>query len=240
MEALRNKLQKEIEQQPGLKITKSAEWLLPAELMKVPYTVIKRTKMDILMKMIMVTLQEMEITDTAHIANLLAVDPLFVEGLMKRMLTSGMIVEYQRKYRLTRLGNERLSSGIYEHSPEEQEQELIYSASHGTFLEGSSDVLRREKLTVYRLADEYQKEMNEEQLIELLQSKEIQPSEGTLQTVVSEIGNPRFIKEQPIPCLEFQVFNKKDQLHFTRVWNTFTERWDEVLEQQINGSDTEL
>ncbi|EGQ26107.1 hypothetical protein HMPREF9372_1894 [Sporosarcina newyorkensis 2681] len=120
MDSLRKKLQKELQQQPDLQIKQSASWGLPVQLVKVPYSTIKRTTMDILMKMILLTIQKLDVTEPKIIADFLAVEPLFVKDLFEKMQRTKMIQQRKGIFELTKIGVEQLQSGVYEHPPEKK------------------------------------------------------------------------------------------------------------------------
>lgn len=38
---------------------------------------------------------------------------------------------------------------------------------------------------------------------------------------------------QQIPCQEFRIYNKEQDIFYARVWNTWLEQWDDRLDKQI-------
>lgn len=237
MDSLIRKLQQELQRQPDIQIQQSASWGLPVELVNVSYTTIKRTTMDILMKMILLTIQKLEISDSARIAAFLAVEPLFVEGLFDKMQNALMIEKRSGRFALTAIGVSQLQSGVYEHPPEEAQKKFYYSASHDAVLCQEPEKVLTSKVKAFRLANQQTSEVltiDREKLHAALLSAGAEKAEGSLQAVIHTIELPEVLEKRLIPCVEFYVFNRAEALYFTRVWNTLTEQWDERLEKMLN------
>lgn len=240
MDSLRKKLQKELQQQPDLQIKQSASWGLPVILVKVPYSTIKRTTMDILMKMILLTIQKLDIAEPKTIADFLAVEPLFVKDLFDKMQRTKMIQQRKGIFELTKMGVEQLQSGVYEHPPEKNEKIFYYSPSHKEIVCEEKENTLTAKVPPFRLAKKQVHEvekLDREQLRLALLSVVTETSEDSLQMVVDKIETPIQLADKLIPCMEFLVYNRVEKVYFTRVWNTLTEQWDEVLEKYIEEMD---
>ncbi|WP_342536254.1 hypothetical protein [Sporosarcina sp. FSL K6-3508] len=240
MDSLRKKLQKELQQQPDLQIKQSASWGLPVQLVKVPYSTIKRTTMDILMKMILLTIQKLDVTEPKTIADFLAVEPLFVKDLFEKMQRTKMIQQRKGIFELTKIGVEQLQSGVYEHPPEKNEKNFYYSLSHREIVCEEKENILTAKVPPFRLAKKQVHDvenLDRELLRIVLLSVETETSEGSLQMVVDKIETPIQLADKLIPCMEFLVYNRVEKVYFTRVWNTLTEQWDEVLEKYIEEMD---
>ncbi|PIC64554.1 hypothetical protein CSV79_06250 [Sporosarcina sp. P13] len=240
MDSLRKKLQREIQQQTDIQIQQSDSWGLPIDLVKIPYTTIKRTTMDILMKMILLTVQKLEVSKPKMIAEFLAVEPLFVEDLFTRMEVTNMIEQRKRIYRLTKVGIEQLQSGIYEHPAKKKDTNFYYSSYHDSILSQYGEGPRNEKLKPFRLATKQQngaEDLPKEQLRTALLQAGVEEAEGSLQIVIDKIGIPMTMESQYIPCVEFYVYNRTEDRYYTRVWNTLLEQWDERLEKLIDELD---
>lgn len=72
-------------------------------------------------------------------------------------------------------------------------------------------------------------------LLEAVEESKVEVTEGDAPLIIiSEIITSSELYIDDIPCLEYIVYNESDDLFFARVWNTLTDRWDEVLEEQLN------
>lgn len=237
METLRKKLQQELQRQPDNRIEQSTGWVLPVELFAVSYSTIERTTMDILMKMMLLTIQKLEVAESKKIARFLAVEPLFIEDLFNKMESARMIESDKNHYELTRIGITQLQSGIFEHPPEKAMKKLYYSRCHGKILRQESDKILLAKEKEFRLAKKCMHRdrlPNEEQLRKALLDTGVEATEGTLQKVLDHIATPEILETIQIPCVEFRLYNSAEDRHFARVWNTLTEEWDEHLEKLID------
>ncbi|WP_153731688.1 hypothetical protein [Sporosarcina obsidiansis] len=240
MESLRKKLQQEIHQQPDQQIQQSVIWGLPVQLVKVRYTTIKRTTMDILMKMILLTIQKLEVSDPKVVADFLAVEPLFIEDLVNRMQLTNMIRQRKEVFELTQVGVEQLQAGIYEHPAEKKEKNFYYSACHHAILCEEQEKPISANITPFRLAKKQINEIedvDQEQWRDALLSAGAETTEGSLQMVLDNIETPTSIDNLLIPCVEFSVYNRVEKLYVTRVWNTLLQQWDERLEKLIDEVD---
>ncbi|PID01949.1 hypothetical protein CSV67_11415 [Sporosarcina sp. P2] len=237
MDLLRKKLQQELEQQPDIHIQQSDSWGLPVELIKIPYTTIKRTTMDILMKMILLTIQRLDVSEPKVIADFLAVEPLFIENLFNKMEAAQMIKLRKDSFELTSVGVNQLQSGIYEHPPEKAEKKFYYSPCHNSILCEQPEKVFTARVKEFRLAKKFPRSLQEldyEQLRVTLLATRVEVTEGSLQNVVDKIEIPQKLENQHIPCVEFYVYNRAENSYFTRVWNTLTEEWDEHLEKLLD------
>lgn len=237
MDSLRKRLQQELQQQPDIQIQQSDSWGLPVELINIPYTTIKRTTMDILMKMILLTVQKLDVSESKIIAEFLAVEPLFIEDLFNKMEAAQMIELRKESFELTSIGVRQLQSGVYEHPPEKAEKKFYYSACHDSILCEQPEKIFTAKVKEFRLARKFTRSaqrFDDEQLRATLLATGAEAAEGPLQKVVDKIEIPRPLDHQLIPCVEFYVYNRAENNYFTRVWNTLTEEWDERLEKLID------
>ncbi|GKV65006.1 MULTISPECIES: hypothetical protein [unclassified Sporosarcina] len=237
MDSLQKKLQREIQQQPNLQIEKSSRWGLPVETVNISYTTIKRTTMDILMKMMLLTIDKLPIADPKMVADFLAVDSLFAEDLLEKMKRADMIRKRKGVFELTQNGAEQLQSGIYEQAPEQKEIIMYYSACHENILCEEKEDLIKTKIEPFRLAKKQKhkmKSLHEELLRSALLSAGVEMSEGPLQIVLDKINPAVHISKQLILCIEFSVYNRSENMRFTRVWNTLLDQWDEKLEKLID------
>ncbi|AXH99988.1 hypothetical protein DV702_09800 [Sporosarcina sp. PTS2304] len=240
MDSLQKKLQREIQQQADIQIQQSDSWGLPIEIVSIPYTTIKRTTMDILMKMILVTVQKLEVSKPQMIADFLAVEPLFVEDLVRRMENAQLVEQRKQIYRLTKKGVRQLQAGVYEHPPEKKMKKLFYSPFHNKLLSGIQEDVQEKKIKKFRLITKHRngaERLAHEHLRTALLLAGAEEAEGPLQIVIEKIEVPVTLETQLVPCVEFYVYNRAEDRYYTRVWNTLTEQWDERLENVIDELD---
>ena len=67
-----------------------------------------------------------------------------------------------------------------------------------------------------------------------LKGMNVESDEGNTQIVVSDILSATGREIDYVPCLEFQMYNKSEDLFYVRVWNTLLQQWDETIENQLN------
>ena len=122
-----------------MKVLDSVSWALPVQLISINFQTVSRTKMDILMKMMLLTFQKTKSATIDELGEILLVEPLFIQDLIGKMQRSRMIEENGESFSLTDLGVQQLELGIYEHEPETNVTERIYSPCHQSFLKGEID-----------------------------------------------------------------------------------------------------
>lgn len=231
-----NQLRAQLLENPAVDIKDTAVWAIPVTIYDVSFTRVKRSKMDILMKMMLMAFEETDIRRAANLTEFLLVDELFIEDLMGKMQRRGLIRLEKSVFRLTLKGREQLESGIIEEDMDEEWTELFYSATHGEFWpERSGGTLpnKEDELSVYRYEQASELVEEDGRILEALSEQENRLDEDGYQTVVSEVQQFEKQAVEHVPCLEFQLYNKEQDLHYARVWNTWLQRWDDQLEQQI-------
>lgn len=239
MQKLQNKLKNDLLKQSGLEMKKSAIWELPINRVELSFTTVKRSKMDVLMKMIMISLQKMHISSSDHVASFLNVDPLFVEGIIAKLQSTSMIRKNEGHYFLTDTGTERLQSGVYESPPEANKKRFLYSPCHQELIGLERDFESAEKKKTYRFLDQTllpATSLEEETLIEALRTTEDESPEETkesMQVFINHVDPPKVLEAKYIQCIEFHLLDKQEHRSFTRVWNTLLDQWDVRLEEQI-------
>jgi hypothetical protein len=190
--------------------------------------------MDILMKMLLLAFEEADIRRAANLSEMLLVEELFIADLIEEMQRTGLIQLDKAIYRLTMKGQEQLRTGIMEEELEEEWSELFYSSTHDEFWpEMVVDVPETdEELLMYRYADN-QDRINADRILKVLSESENRLDEKGFQTVVADVFSFEQQTVEHVPCLEFRMYNKEQDLFYARVWNTWLKRWDETLEKQI-------
>ncbi|WP_043932452.1 hypothetical protein [Bacillus sp. EB01] len=234
MDKLKKKLRAELLKNPAVQIKKSLVWQLPVATYSVLFSRVKRSKMDILMKMMLLTLEQTQIRRAANLSELLLVEELFIEDLLKKMQRMGLICLENGSYKLTSKGNEQLKTGIMEEELEEESSVITYSPLHDEIWSEMNEPLPEtdEELPLYRYADN-QSVIDKERILEVLAERENGVEEDGFQTVVTSVNSFSEQNVEQIPCLEFQLYNKEQDTFYARVWNTWLGRWDETFERQI-------
>ena len=136
MQNLEKRLKNELQQNNKVKILHSSRWSLPIHSIEVEYKPVKRTKMDVLMKMMLLAFQKAEIVEAEQLSELLLVEQLFIEDLINIMSRTGLIEKMDGLFALTAKGNQQLENGIFEEEQEMESQIVLYSTSHEAFLTG--------------------------------------------------------------------------------------------------------
>lgn len=241
MKVLTSRLTKELQQDFNVKIMDTMSWSLPVHSIEIAYETVTKTKMDILMKMMLIAFQKAEIETAKELSEILLVEQLFVEDLMNKMTNARMVEKTQGIFALTAAGSEQLESGIFEHEPESGSAEALYSPCHQSFLIGELENIRYEAQEKYRYQDEFDDweitSLEKKSILEMLKKKDIEKEEGNVQLIVSKIISATDRKTTTVPCVEFRLYNREEDLMYARVWNTLTERWDEILEAQLNDKE---
>ncbi|KOS66465.1 hypothetical protein AEA09_17105 [Lysinibacillus contaminans] len=240
MAKLQQRLEKEIQQNHQVKIVERNQWCIPVRTVEVTYEPIRRSTMDVLMKMLLISMQEADFRDAKELSELLLVDPLFIHDLVSIMLRVRLIEKVDDYYRLTTKGTVQLERGIFEEELDLKTASLLYSPCHEAFLSGDLESIEEfdELPPLYRYIDEEaeQKDSFEEHMLIEALTKEDDVEEDTSsvsQTIISKIASSAATQINDIPCFEFIVYDKAQDIYFARVWNTLLAHWDEVLEQQL-------
>jgi len=219
---------------PAVEIKESSIWLLPVVTVDVEFKRVKRSKMDILMKMMLIAFEEADIRRAANLSEMLLVEELFIADLIEKMQRTGLINPEKGIYKLTKKGQEQLKTGIIEEEMEEEWTELLYSPDHDEFwpVRTASVPEVNEAWTLYRYAKDHDLP-NPDRLLQVISERENGLDENGFQLVVSEVltFEQRMVEE--VPCIEFRLYNKDQDMFYARIWNTWLERWDEKLEKQI-------
>lgn len=235
---LEKRLKKELLQNVQAKVVSSTAWTIPLHTIEVEYKPVKRIKMDVLMKMMLITCQKAKVTSAMQISELLLVEQLFMEDLINIMKRTRLIEIKNQVFTLTEKGIKQLKDGIFEEELDAQSQNLLYSPSHSTFLQGEIKPALdgEETLNLFRYASEEKVRFKwaEDVLVDALQANGMEKVDGDLQTVVSEIISNTELYVDDVPCFEFILYNTSEDLLYARVWNTFLDQWDETLENELN------
>ena len=244
MEELKSRLTKELQQDFNVKVLDSVSWGLPIQLISINFQTVSRTKMDILMKMMLLTIQKTKSATIDELGEILLVEPLFIQDLIEKMRRSRMIEINGDGFALTDFGVQQLESGIYEHEPETNAAERIYSPCHQSFLKGEIDYRISDKTsnrfslkTSYRYQDDFPEwevaYLEEAELFKAIKDVGFESNKANVQTVVTAIESTSVVKDLSVFCVEFRLYNKAEDTIYARVWNTLLGHWDEIIESSI-------
>lgn len=232
MDALEKRLRDELLRDPNVKLLETAKWSLPIQVIDIEYETVKRTKMDILMKMLLVAFRTSRFASAEELSDMLVVEPLFIEDVIERMDRAGMILKSNGVFSLTQTGKQQLEAGIYVQPPEMEESTVHYSPSHGRFFAGEPVDASGE---TYRHAVDFRKlnDFRDEEWREALDQLDVAYTDGNVQLVIQGITAVNELEQKSAPCIEFRLRQTADDRLYARVWNTMTGEWDEALENQI-------
>jgi hypothetical protein len=234
MDKLQKRLRSNLLENPANQIKNSIMWSLPVITYDVVYKPLKRSQQDILMKMMLLTFEQTEIRRAANLSELLLVEELFVADLLSKMQRMGLIILEKEIYKLTSKGYEQLKSGIVVEDMEEEATILYYSPFHDAIWPEMSETLleTKEEWPLFRFATN-QNLIDADRILQILTEREERIDADGFQLVVGDVTNFEQQKVEQVPCLEFQMYNKDQDIFFARVWNTGLKRWDDTLEKQI-------
>ncbi|AQQ52286.1 hypothetical protein [Planococcus lenghuensis] len=233
MEQLIKELRLTVGGNGDVSIIHEARWHLPISSYEVSFGRVKRFKMDVLMKMLLFAFQETDIHRAATLADMLLVEELFIRDLIDKMQRTGLIHLEKKGYKLTAKGIDYLEKGIFEEDMEAEQTLILYSTVHDMYFLSEDNRIPEGggKLPPYRYVAE--ENIDRAQVVELLSNEGFNSEEEGFQILVTEVTDHEELEAEFIPCIEFQLYDQKQDLFFARVWNTMTSHWDEVLEKQI-------
>ncbi|ANU16414.1 hypothetical protein BBI11_04785 [Planococcus maritimus] len=231
MVKLVEKLRMELASNGNVDIVNELSWQVPLISYEVSYSRIKRFKMDILMKMLLLTFQEADIRRPAALAEMLLVEELFIRDLIDKMHHTQLIRLDPKGYRLTDKGYGQLERGIFEEAMDGESDTVSFSAAHNRYwlIEDVQDKKQTDG-PVYRYATESSADKNR---IQELLAQEKDAAEEGYQVLVADVLTLDELGYDAIPCIEFQLYDRKQDLFYARVWNTKSNTWDDVLQKQI-------
>jgi hypothetical protein len=234
MDKLQKQLRSSLLENPAYQIKNSIMWHLPVITYDVSYRPVRRFQQDILMKMMLLTFEQTEIRRAANLSELLLVEELFITDLLSKMQRMGLIRLEKEIFQLTSKGYEQLKSGIVVEELEEESTLLTYSPFHDEFWTEMNETLleANEDCALFRYATN-ENLIRTDRILQVLAEQEDRIDENGFQIVVAEVTSFEQQKVEHVPCLEFQMYNKDQDIFFARVWNTWLKRWDDILEKQI-------
>lgn len=235
MDKLIEELRASVAEDPDRTIINEEVWQLPVVLYDVSFDRVKRLKMDILMKMLLLTFQEADIRRAATLSDMLFVEELFISDLIDKMQRTGLIGLEKSGYKLTPKGHDYLGKGIFEEEMEGSKTVIAYSAVHDDYRLAASEAHPEagDTMPLYRYP--VKGSLNKDRMYQLLLKEGADLGEESFQTVITGITACIENDTIHIPCIEFQLYDQKQDLFYARIWNTWTSSWDETLEKHIEA-----
>ncbi|BCC51508.1 MULTISPECIES: hypothetical protein [Bacillus cereus group] len=245
-------LQQAIQDKEYLQILESKEWKIPLYLYRINLTTATKMKIDVLKKMIMHTMLNMEIISMEQLSEFLHVDSLFIHDIVSEMYDTGVIEEEQGVYRLTKIGIEQYKAGMILSKPIQEDFSFTYSAFNKEVVPSEKtnmkNVLVQEnwEIDTYRYEPESEslegKVFDEALLRQFIKQSGREFERGGNEKIISKIEPTKLEDRQYVKyakCIEYQLYDMLDDKVYARVWNGALGRWDERFEEEINKFESE-
>lgn len=236
----------ELEAMHEAKVVESSTYSYPLFTVNVSYYPVQKTPMDILMKMMLIAFQKAPIQSTEVLASILLVEPLFIADLTEKMVKAGLIVKGDdHSYQLTEKGTKQLEAGIFEEQLELVQEEILYSDVHESEMEGDIEMLETlddipESLSY---ASEHIDSINEQNVVQAIQLSLTQHSdeeESAPPIFINAIESFEIGAITDIPISIFTLEEKRSGRTFTRVFNHFSKKWDDMLATFVSENEKSL
>lgn len=237
LSTLQKQLVSQLTQMDGAKILHEMSFCIPVHSFKVTYNPVLKKPMDILMKMMLISFQTGVFKDGEELADVLLVEPLFINDLLNKMKKTGLVA-MEETLHLTTKGEKQLTEGIYEEELDAVSDILQYSPLHKSFLLGDiEEVLEFDEFPeeLPFAAGHEVEELQEQQMIDLL--TDMQESEDEGNTFITSIHSSEEIQINDVPCLAYILHDTKTETLFSRVYNTLTKEWDSALEEVLHTNE---
>ena len=238
LQSLQQSLAKQVEKNSKDSIRHTDTWCVPIHTLKVSYKPVIKSKMDILMKMLLQSIDRYQFQSAEQLSEILLVELLFVQDLMTKMQKTGLLTKLDTHYQLTSKGKQQLANGVFEEEQEVKTVELLYSPTHREFLTGDVEEVLDftdfpEKMYRYQIVEETIK-WEDQEIIDQLMLQDGQEQEDVENPVfISSIDSIEETQVNDVPCVEMIVFDKEQSKCFPKVYNTLLDSWDKLLEQQL-------
>src|SRR5690606_24543302 len=165
----------------------------------------------------------------------LFVEELFISDLIDKMQRTGLIGLEKSGYKLTPKGHEYLGKGIFEEEMEGSKTVIAYSAVHDDYRLAANKAHPEAEDTMPLYRYPVKGSLNKDRMYQLLLKEGADLGEESFQTVITGITACIENDTIHIPCIEFQLYDQKQDLFYARIWNTWTSSWDETLEKHIEA-----
>lgn len=241
IQSLQQSLESELTKNSKASILQADTWCVPVHTLNVTYKPVVRTKMDILMKMLFLSLKDTKFESAEQISEILLVEQLFVEDLLSKMQKTGLIAKVESFYQLTEKGQKQFANGVFEEEQDETATELLYSPTHDSFLNGDlEEVLEFEDFPeqIFRYQIQQNQHTEDKLVIQELQAiNEDNDDTEENKLFITSIDSVEDVQVNDVPCIEFLLYEEDKDLFTSRVWNTLLDKWDERLEQLIGENE---
>lgn len=228
-------------EQRHLRLLGSESWGFPLQLANIQMTTGIRSQMDVLMKMILKILGKLDVKHTEEISELLAVENIFVDHMLKLMIQNQMVEINEGFYRLTDLGMEQLKVGTFVHDSLEEEVEVAFSPYHNDALIRDTNQTSAEaddQLPDYRFGEDNNQlnvnELEDSQIIQIIEDSGFEFIVENGQKQIEEICSIELQDTLRVACFEFHMHDTTEDTVFIRVWNTWTGQFDVQFETELN------
>jgi len=243
LHSLQQSLTEELTKKSKVSILETATWCVPVHTLNITYKPVIRTKMDILMKMLFLSLKDTKFESAEQISEILLVEQLFVEDLLSKMEKTGLISKVDYFYQLTEKGQKQFANGVFEEEQDVTTAELLYSPTHALFLEGDiEEVLDFEDFPeqIFRYqVQNAEPSFDDQVVIEEIRTKQMDDDgeEEQNKLFITSIDEIEDVQVNDVPCIEFLLYDEEQDLLDSRVWNTLINKWDNKLETLIQGNE---
>lgn len=241
-------LQQALEDKKHLQILETKEWKIPIHSYTLKVTAATKKKLDILKKVVMHTILNMNITSVDELSSCLNVDPLFIRDIIGQMLTTGLVERQHRDepYMLTDVGREQYRAGTILSEPVIELISFEYSPLHEEVITSEPiNVLMQDDWEVeiyrYQAPDQslHDQVLDEETVRQFVKRSGQVFEIGGNEKVISKIEPLELTKTTYAKCYEFQLYDLLENKVYARVWNGATSRWDERIEDELNQLESE-
>ena len=236
----------ELENKHDAKVIRTKDNSFPVFTTTLCYYPVQKIPMDILMKMMLIAFQKAPIKATGVLANILLVEPLFIEDLTMKMLQANLIeISDDETYKLTKKGFTQLEARVFEEQLELVTEEAYYSTIHETIINGDMDSIFEMDDIPEPLSyvEEQLGNLNEKNVVEVLQQMTLENMEqhedakASSQLFINNIESYDIGSIQDIPMTIFILKENRTDRLFARVFNHFTNDWDPVLEEFVTANE---
>ena len=231
-------------EQSHLRMLGNDSWVFPLQQAEIQIKTVVRSQMDVLMKMILKILDRLEVKEPNEISELLAVETIFVDHMLRLMKQSNMVEKTESIYRLTTSGSEHLTKGTFAHDPMDEEVEVEYSSYHNESLkrdQGFNIVDEDENVADFRFKEEAEKidvtKFDDSTIRQMIQDSDYEFIVENGQKVIEEISSVELKQTLRAVYLEFHLHDRTEDTIFIRVWNTWSGKFDPRFEDELNQKD---
>lgn len=228
-------LKQQLEKEMKGTIVHTDIWCLPMHTYEITYQPIEKKTMDILMKILLFSFQTSTFENAEELSDILLVEPLFIEDLMRKMQKNGLLARENKVYQLTEKGKQQFAQGVFEEELDPVTVELLYSPTHSNIFHGDIEkVLDYDDFPdqLYRYMKNEEETLNQEFFINEIQKMYLDSMDESEQEIKSILSLEK-VQINDVPCIELIIWNNEKKEFFPRVWNTLLNNWDEFLEKEI-------